>query len=163
MMCIPPLAEQSRIVTSVCVLALGNLPTAHCGECGQRSPPHWRGGFHQPIRLEPERAYSLPRLRGQWGGGGGQALHFPSKNLPFVVVGYAAVFDGGPWLEARRPLKHCSAEQSFGDSGGQAQDQRDIGGEIGQVLRHQRRCVCARINIRLDYESSYESSPVGSR
>lgn len=30
MVCIPPLAEQSCIVTSVCVLALDSLPTAHC-------------------------------------------------------------------------------------------------------------------------------------
>jgi hypothetical protein len=42
-------------------------PQPRCGTGRQGGPAHRRRGLYPPVRLQPERACALPRLRGRWG------------------------------------------------------------------------------------------------
>lgn len=95
MVCFPPLAELSRIVTSVCVLALGNLrhylPTAHCAGAANVDNAALHIGAVAFINrfdssLNGRIHFHVCVVDGVFAEVAGK--HWTSRNLPFVVVGY---------------------------------------------------------------------------
>lgn len=125
MVCFPPLAELSRIVTSVCVLALGNLrhylPNAHCADADADAG----AGAGAPVSANVDNAalhigavafinrfdsslngrihFHVCVVDGVFAEVAGK--HWTSRNLPFVVVGYRCnpVYQGAGGDRLQKP------------------------------------------------------------